>query len=142
MFCFQGRSCGIYLASCKSSPCLNGGTWTNLPNKFNCTCSPEYTGVICAVFLSDGNPAGNTGEDNTPSTAPVIGGIVCGIVVLILLLALVGVAIFRQKKKKKSYSISHSLPEPLVVGNPVYMSGYKSRNPLFEEQSNGIKLCM
>ena len=143
MCCLQGKSCGVYLASCNVSPCMNGATCTNLPNDFVCTCTLEYTGVICDVLLADVNPAMNTGENDKLDNAPIIGGVVGGIVLLVLLLVLVVVAIVLFQKNKKSYDVM-SNPLPVVGENPVYMSGilsfdedHKFDNPLYEDKSNG-----
>ena len=45
--CTQGRNCEIDLNRCRSDPCLNGGTCSNSPNKFECTCAPGFNGSIC-----------------------------------------------------------------------------------------------
>ncbi len=52
----QGRVCEIYLNSCSSGPCQNGGTCENLPNSFNCTCPAGYTGFACETNINDCEP--------------------------------------------------------------------------------------
>ncbi len=43
----QGRSCEIDMNMCRSDPCLNGGTCSNSPNTFECTCAPGFNGSTC-----------------------------------------------------------------------------------------------
>ena len=44
----QGRNCEIDVNMCRSNPCLNGGTCSNFPNTFMCSCVPGFTGYICS----------------------------------------------------------------------------------------------
>ena len=44
----QGRNCEIDTNSCRSSPCLNGGTCSNLDNDYTCRCPQGFTGDSCA----------------------------------------------------------------------------------------------
>ena len=37
---------------CSSNPCLNGGTCTNGPSNYTCTCAPAYTGDLCETKLN------------------------------------------------------------------------------------------
>ena len=34
---------------CRSTPCKNGGTCTDMINGRNCTCAPGYTGNNCEI---------------------------------------------------------------------------------------------
>ena len=56
LFMIQGRNCENDLNMCRSKPCLNGGTCTNSPNAFKCTCVPGFNGSICELkIIPDAN---------------------------------------------------------------------------------------
>ena len=39
--------CIADVVECKSHPCKNGGTCTDVVNGYKCKCIPGFTGVIC-----------------------------------------------------------------------------------------------
>ena len=39
----------VDMNECESNPCTNGGTCVNHVNRFQCTCLPGYSGVLCEV---------------------------------------------------------------------------------------------
>ncbi len=46
---YRGVLCQTDIDECQSQPCTNGGTCTDLVNRFNCTCLIGFTGPTCAV---------------------------------------------------------------------------------------------
>lgn len=50
---YSGSVCQVDIDECASSPCLHGGTCTDLVNGFNCTCPVGYTGATCAQDVDE-----------------------------------------------------------------------------------------
>lgn len=50
---YNGSNCGNYIGFCRSDPCLNGGTCTEIINNFTCTCANPLTGRLCEIDLID-----------------------------------------------------------------------------------------
>ncbi|XP_072049424.1 uncharacterized protein [Amphiura filiformis] len=59
---FFGRECQLTIEDpCMSNPCQNAGTCISFNTYFLCTCSAEYTGVICEVNPCQNRPCRNGG---------------------------------------------------------------------------------
>lgn len=51
--CLQGEHCEIDTNECRSNPCLNGATCTNLLDDFSCTCAAGFTDYNCNLDVDE-----------------------------------------------------------------------------------------
>ncbi|XP_076071822.1 uncharacterized protein LOC143043366 [Mytilus galloprovincialis] len=78
---------------CDTTPCSNGATCYAPSGKatFFCTCSPNYTGILCDQKITDSTDSLSDGE---------IAGIVVGCVVLLVLVVVIAIVIWKCCCKK------------------------------------------